>query len=185
MFHNRIVLSLAAAAIAVFTTACGVDNSGGPIPAGDQVGYRVIGTTGEIGGVDDAAFVTAENIADEVLCRSFIDDEPHAFCQDSLEQLQEGERLVLVSVQLGGCLDTGYGVQGAYLDDDQLNTHLLKADYSIGNPGMGCTDDLQAEAHAVAVTGADDASVVELTVGTFNPDLLFGPIENVPVETTE
>jgi len=169
------VLSLA------LSSACGlvpIDNSGGEPPPGDELSFRFIAQTGNIGGVDDATLVTAANVSDTDACRSsFGEDAELPFCGDALAELQDDERLVVVRMQLGGCLGPGLGVDGAYIEGETIHMHVIKSDYAYGRVDTACTDDLGASAHAIAVKGAEGATEAAVTVGVYNPELPGGPAE--------
>ncbi len=153
-----------------------VDNTGGEPPPGESVSFRLLAEGGAPGDFSEAAFFVDQDNADTAdACVDGEDQGANAFCTDALAELEPGERLVMVRIQLGGCLGTGLGVVGMYLDGTTLNAHAIQSNSAYGMPGAACTADIGATNFAVAVTGAADAEEVTATVGVFNPDLPGGP----------
>lgn len=170
------------ALVAFAMTGCTVDNSGGEPPAGDPIEFEIAIEDPDLfcdafedaaelivdaDGVD--AFIEAcgaELIGDE----STIADDLNA----QLSELEEGEGLLIVSAQLGGCLGA-WEIAAVHLDGDILRPWMLKADSSYGRQDVGCTADIGQDHRVLVVDGADEVASVELTVGIYNPDLPGAP----------
>ena len=158
-----------------------VDNTGGPAPEGEALSYLVEAEPSIFcGGLDAAAIIDDGTDADAWLAEC---GEDTGFARDLIDErldaLEDGQSLLAVSAQLGGCL-TDWNVHGVYLDGDQLTVWILKQDVSFGRADIACTADI-GEGHAlVTVDGAAEALSIDVHVSAYNPERAGGP--DMPAE---
>ncbi len=157
-----------------------VDNSGGDAPDGIALSYLVDAEPSlYCGAMDAAAFIDDGDDAEAWLAACNDDGFARDLIDDKLDELNEGESLIAVSAQLGGCTQD-FNVHGVYLDSNTLNVWILKQDTSFGRDNVACTADI-GEGHAlVIVDDAEEATSIQVHVSSYNPDLPGGPV--VPAE---
>ncbi len=153
-----------------------VDNSGGEPPAGEALQFTITGEASAFcESVDAVRFVDAQEDIDAWIdgCQAE-NEETRDQIEEAFANLAQGESLVIVSAQLGGCIGE-YTISGAFLEDETLHMWMLKEDYAHGRANASCPAD-EGQAHAlVVVEGADEALDIDLTVGRYNPDLPGSP----------
>lgn len=178
------VLPFLGIVVAAVTLGVGcVDNSGGPPPDGTEleeftpVSFDAGGLFCGSGG--DAGFL----IHDATEAQAFLDDscEGHDAAAgqelvDAAGTLEDTEAIVILTIQLGGCLGE-YGVLGFYLSDDDTTVTgwVLRGDSAYGRQNVACTADWGMATEVYRVMGAADAVQAEILVGPFNPDLPGAP----------
>ncbi len=155
-----------------------VDNSGGEPPAGDPLTFAIEAEPSAFcEAVDAVRFIDdQEDIETWIASCEAEGDGTRGQLEDALAALEDGESLVLVSAQLGGCMQD-YEVAGAYLAEDTVHIWMLKEDVSYGRQDVACTADLGEGHSLVVVEGASEATEIDLTVGVWNPELPGGPAE--------
>lgn len=157
-----------------------VDNTGGEAPDGVALSFLVDAEPSLFcGGMDAAAFIDDGEDADAWLSQCDDSEFARDLIDERLSTLEDGQALIAVSAQLGGCTQDFY-VHGVYLDGDALRVWILKQDTSYGRANVACTADI-GEGHAlVVVDDADDATSIDVHVSAYNPELPGGP--DMPVE---
>jgi len=165
-------------------TGC-VDNSGGPAPEGTEL-EEFSPAAGDAGGLfceffrDDAFLLVDRAAVEDFFANECAGNE--AAVEDELatiaDGLEEGEALVVVSIQLGGCLGE-WGVHGFYESEDgsTVTAWVLRADSSYGRTNWACTDDIGGAIGVYRVMGAADATEADIVIGTYNPDLPGAPAQ--------
>lgn len=155
-------------------TACNpVDNSGGEPPSGESVSFSV--EEAQIGFCefqDGAALLDDSDDVDAWVATCENENLDRQPVDDAVAALTDDQTLVLVTAQLGGCLESSE-IVGVFLDGDQLNVWMLKQDTAYGRDNIACTDDLGVAYHLVTADAV--ASAASLRVGVYNPDLPNGP----------
>ncbi len=194
MLHRTPIARFAVPAIALVAfamTGCTVDNSGGEPPAGDPIEFEIAIESPDL--VCESFEDGAELIVDQDGIDAFIEacgteliGDESTIADDlalQLAELEEGQGLLVVSAQLGGCLGE-WEIAAVHLDADILRPWMLKADTSYGREDVACTADIGQDHQVLIVDAADRVASVELTVGVYNPDLPGAPgaDEDVPTE---
>ena len=185
MLHRNPVARLvlpAFTAVAFALTGCAVDNSGGEPPAGETVEFEV--AIANAGFFCEDTSDAAHLIKDEAGIDAFIEACGEEVLGDEatieedliaeLALLEDGQALVLVSAELGGCLGP-WAVDSVYMDGEILRPWMLKGDSAYGRTDMACTADIGQDHQVLRVDGAAAATSIELTVGIYNPDLPGAP----------
>ncbi len=92
------------------------------------------------------------------------------------DALEEDEAIVILSIQLGGCLGE-YGVFGFYLSDDEstVTGWVKRSDSSYGRQNVGCNADIGEAIEVWRVMGAAVATDAAILVGTYNAELPGAP----------
>lgn len=184
MPHSAPVARLTASAFAFVALAlagCPVDNSGGPPPAGDTVTFEI---ASEAPGhfcdsfADEAYLLRSTEDIDAYLeaCNAFPDgsEDIEAALDAEVEALLDGQAVLLVSAQLGGCLGDWH-IESVHLDGETLRPWMLKDDGAYGRTDVACTADIGQGHQILIVDDVADAADVELTVGHYNADLPGAP----------
>lgn len=163
-------------------TGC-ADNSGGPPPDGESVEVFTP-LSPDAGGFfcdffGDAAFL----VRDATEAQAFFDDEcpgADATAQqqfvEAADGLLEGEVIVIVSVQLGGCLGE-WGVHGFYRDEDEVTAWVLRGDSAYGKQNVACTADEGGAIQPYLLEDVSGVTSAAIEVGTYNPDLPGAPAQ--------
>ncbi|MCO4769800.1 MAG: hypothetical protein KDA24_07185 [Deltaproteobacteria bacterium] len=159
------------------TAACApVDNSGGEPPAGEALQFEVVGEPSIFCQAQDSAkFIDSDEDIDSWMEGCTDQEDARADIEAAFAGLLENETLIMVSAQLGGCIQD-FDVAGVYLDGAELNVWMLKEDTSYGRNNIACTDDLGEGQSMIVVEGAADAETIEMLVGIWNPELPGGPV---------
>lgn len=160
-------------ALLLLSACTPVDNSGGEPPSGESVTFSVEDAPiGFCEFQDGAALITSIDDVDAWVATCENEDLDRQPVDDAVNALLESQTLVLVTAQLGGCLESSE-IAGVFLDGDQLNVWMLKQDTAYGRDNVACTDDLGVAYHLVTADAV--ASAASLRVGVYNPDLPNGP----------
>ena len=129
-YPTSLLRALAAITMLSALVACGVDNTGGPMPDGDALEFTALALDAGFGcgSFEDAAHLIASgDDIDAFLegCADFADDaDQRAALEAEVAELVDGEILVAITVVLGGCLGD-YAVEGIFVDGDILRPWLL------------------------------------------------------------
>ncbi len=182
MSHRPAALALSLLAVLALGAGC-ADNSGGPSPEGTAL-EEFTPAWLDAGGLSceeyrDAAFL----IHDSTEAQAFLDSSCALTAQPVADEfllladaLEDTEALVVLTIELGGCLGE-YGVFGFYLSDDgdTVTGWVKRADSSYGRQNVACPADIGQATELWRVMGAADATQAEILVGVFNPSLPGAP----------
>lgn len=160
-----------------------VDNSGGPPPDGESV-EAFSPMYLDAGGFfcdffrDDAFLVR-----DRAEAEAFFADECPSADVDAQEELgeaagalAEGEAIVVVSVQLGGCLGE-WGVHGFYRAEDEVTAWVLRGDSAYGRQGADCNADIGGAIQPYLLEDVPGVTSAAIEVGAYNPELPGAPAQ--------
>ncbi|MCO4769799.1 MAG: hypothetical protein KDA24_07180 [Deltaproteobacteria bacterium] len=181
---HRLLLCLAALALAAPLVGC-ADNSGGPPPDGTAL-EEFTSIAMDPGGLfcdffrDDAFLIHDGSEAADFLANDCAGNNQEV--QDAVvavaDDLEEGEAIVVVSVQLGGCLGE-WGVHGFYMSEDEstVTAWVLRGDSAYGKQNVACPADIGGAIELYRVMDAAAATEADILVGPYNPGLPGAPAQ--------
>jgi hypothetical protein len=179
MSFRLLLPSLPLLSMCLFLTGCpSIPNDGGALPEGMSMDYSFIGIPSEVfcgGFLDGALIVRNEQDIEEVLAScSEGAEELSTVLSNALEDLDDLQTLVFVSVALGGCVQ-GHDLPMVALDGDTVRPWLLKDSSAYGESEAACPADVGEAIELLAVWDIQHASSVEITVGIWNSNLPGSP----------
>jgi len=168
---------------AVLLGAGCVDNSGGEPPAGTEL-EEFTPVSLDAGGLfcdsfQDGAFLVHDGIEAQAFIDSQCTNADPAVAAElvsTADDLEDTEAIVVLTIELGGCLGE-YGVFGFYLSDDgdTVTGWVLRGDSAYGRQSVACPADIGQATEVYRVMGTADATQADILVGVFNPDLPGAP----------
>jgi hypothetical protein len=177
------------ALVAFALTGCMVDNSGGPPPAGDPIEFEVAIESPDLfcnSFADEATLLRSAADVDTFIeaCGTELVGAESNIAEDlnaEIAELAEGQAVLIVSAQLGGCLGE-WRIESIHLDGDVLRPWMLKADSSFGPQQVACDSDIGQDHQVLTVDDTAGVESVELAVGFFNPELPGAPTVDLALE---